>query len=96
MNGSSTSRADRQPVECRERVLRRERGDERLDPDRLEDEVGVVDRRPQERDVEHPLEQTLDLRRREHLAAELEAHARQAARAAPWPGAGAARRSSSP
>ena len=52
-------------------------GDERLDAEALDDQVGVVDGRAQQRDVQRSVEQALDLRGREHLAPQVEADARQ-------------------
>ena len=68
---------DRDRLERGERVVGRQRGDERLDAEALDDQVGVVDGRAQQRDVQRSVEQALDLRRREHLAPQVETDARQ-------------------
>jgi hypothetical protein len=60
-----------------ERVVGRQRGNERLDADGLDDEVRVIDRRAQQRDVQRPLEEPLDLGRREHLPSQVQPDPRQ-------------------
>ena len=60
-----------------ERVVGRDGCDEGLDADGLDHEVRVVDGRAQQRHVQGALEQTLDLGRREHLAAQVEPHPRE-------------------